>query len=90
MTVKLWANWDDERILTDSQMRGEVESIYFPEIDNEDAFYEWLAAEYTNAELWNMEETDKDNIEGEFQDYAMDKAWETAKEDGWTQVEVEI
>lgn len=91
MTVKLWANWDDERILTEAQMEEEIRTTYLPETADEDSFNRWLSWEYTQQELFEMEESEKTDVRNEFLDYALDTAWEEAvNEWGWNMVEIEI
>lgn len=89
MTTKLWVNWGEESILNESQMEAKVNEDYYPDAINEESFMEWLAAEFSNVELWYMDEADKENARRDFLDDAMEKAWASAEDDGWVYKEIE-
>lgn len=72
MTVKLYVNWSESKILTPKQFKEKLAEKVKERVAEEDAFLDYLEQYFTRMELFEMDEEEKENVQQDFQEHCED------------------
>ena len=69
MTIKLYVNWSENKILTPKQFEEMLDKKVKERVADEDAFLDYLEQYFTRMELFEMDEEEKENVKQDFQEH---------------------
>ena len=69
MTVKLYVNWSESKILTPKQFEEKLAKETKERMADEDAFLNYLKQYFTCLELFEMDEEEQKNVQQDFQEH---------------------
>ena len=69
MTIKLYVNWSESKILTPKQFEEVLDKTVKERVADENAFLDYLAQYFTHIELFEMDEEEKENVKQDFQEH---------------------
>ena len=62
MKVKLYVDWCEGEVLTETELDAKIESEARKSVADDDEFAEWLRDEYTAIDVFNFTEEDRANV----------------------------
>lgn len=69
MTVKLYVNWSESKILTPKQFEKVLDETVKERKADEDAFLDYLEQYFTRMELFEMDEEEKERVRQDFHEH---------------------
>lgn len=69
MTVKLYVNWSENKILTPKRFEEMLDKKVKERVADEDAFLDYLEQYFTRMELFEMDKGEKENVKQDFQEH---------------------
>lgn len=69
MTIKLYVNWSESKILTPKQFEKVLDEEVKERVAEEDAFLDYLEQYFTRMELFEMDEEEKENVRQDFREH---------------------
>lgn len=69
MTVKLYVNWSESKILTPKQFEKVLGEEVKERVAEEDAFLDYLEQYFTRMEIFEMDEEEKESVRQDFQEH---------------------
>lgn len=73
MKIKVYVDWDDNRILSQKQHLEEQSNDVKDLFEDDNLFEDFLFQNYSSTELYKMDDETKEEIRQDFLDYCQDK-----------------
>lgn len=89
MTITIYVDWSENRILTEKDLEKEIEFETLERFDDSDFFDEWLDRNFDTSEIFNFTESEKNTQRNRYREYCREEA-KMALFEEYEAVELEI
>lgn len=90
MNIKVYANYEGEKVLNESDYKKLAEVTTQMLLNDRGTFAQWLYNNYDSFDVWTMTAEERARAEKEFEEYVNEQVVETLCDEGWNELELSI